>query len=63
MEGCLMSGEAERGGAWGIDLRRLGCGCGRRLVTDTVRLAVTARRRAFQYCKKPTHDFRPPFGF
>ena len=30
MEG-LISGEAESGGAWRIDLRRLGCGCGRRL--------------------------------
>ena len=31
----LISGEACGGGAWGIDLRRLGCGCGRRLGTDS----------------------------
>ena len=35
MEECLISGEAGGGGAWGMDLRRLGCGCGRRLVTDS----------------------------
>ena len=42
-EVCLISGEAARGGAWRIDLRWLGCGCGRRLVTDSC-CVLSARR-------------------
>ena len=43
MEGCLISGEAARGGAWGIALRQLECRFGRRLVTDNC-CVLSARR-------------------
>ena len=68
MEGCLISGEAGRGGAWGIDLRRLGCGCGRRLVTDSC-CVLSARRpewvvrglgRAFLYLSIYLSIYLPP---